>query len=224
MCDRDASNPVQLSSFGGPQIGWTSWSPDSRRIVFDLRASSNAELYIVNVDGGPPKRFPTGTTNASSPFWSADGHWIYFNTERPDAIWKAPVEGGAAVRLTGEGEGRAWPQEAVDGTRVFFFKVEGGHGQAWSVSVNGGDESAVPGMSADKAWVPARSGFYFINGSPRHYSLNHFDFVTQHVHKIADLPGLFAIWGTNLSPDGHTFLFSGIEHSEGDIVLVEGFR
>jgi len=65
---------------------------------------------------------------------------------------------------------------------------------------------------------------YFINGSPRHFALNYFDFVTQHVHKIADLPGLFAIWAPHLSPDGYTFLFSGIEHSEGNIFLVEGFR
>jgi Tol biopolymer transport system component/DNA-binding winged helix-turn-helix (wHTH) protein len=129
VCDRDASNPVQLTLFGGPEIGEPRWSPDSRRIVFDLRASGNAELYIVNVDGGPPKRFPTGTANASSPVWSADGHWIYFNTERPDAIWKVAVEGGAAVRLTGEGEGRGGPQESVDGTRVFFYRVEGGAGR-----------------------------------------------------------------------------------------------
>jgi Tol biopolymer transport system component/DNA-binding winged helix-turn-helix (wHTH) protein len=224
VCDRDASNPVQLSSFGGPQIGTISWSPDSRQIAFDLRASRNAELYVVNVDGGPPKRFPTGTTSASSPFWSADGHWIYFNTERPDAIWKVPVKGGAGVRLTGEGEGQAWPQEAEDGTRVFFSKVEGGHGQTWSVSANGGDERATPGMPADVNGVLARHGFYFINGSPRHFSLAYFDFATRHVRKIADLPGLFAAWGANLSADGHTLFFTGIEHSEGDIVLVEGFR
>jgi len=223
MCDRDASNPVQLTFFGGPQIGAPSWSPDSRRIVFDLRSSGNTELYIVNVDGGPPKRFPAGTANASNPFWSADGHWIYFNTERPDSIWKAPVEGGAAVRLTGEGESHL-PQESVDGTRVFFYKDESGQGQAWSASVNGGDEHPVPGIPADVSWVPARDGIYFIDGSPRHYSLNHFDLVTQHVNMIADLPSLFAIWWPTISPDGHTFLFSGIEHSEGNIFLVEGFR
>lgn len=223
MCDRDGSNPVQLTFFGGPQIGTPSWSPDGRRIVFDLRASSNAELYTVNVDGGPPKRFPTGTTNASNPFWSADGHWIYFNTEGREAIWKAPVEGGAAVRLT-EDKGRVSPQESADGTRVFFYGDEGGHEEAWSASVNGGDERPVTGMPADVGWVPTRNGMYFINGSPRHFALNYFDFVTQHVRKIADLPGLFAIWAPHLSPDGHTFLFSGIEHSDGNIFVVEGFR
>jgi len=224
VCDRDTSNPLQLTFFGGPQIGAPSWSPDSRRIAFDLRASGNAELYIVNVDGGPPKRLSTGTPNASDPYWSADGRGIYFSTEPPDAIWKVPVEGGAAVRLTGEGKGRFAPHEAMDGTRVFFSKVESGHGRAWSASVNGSDERPVTGIPADVGWVPASNGTYFINGDPRHYALNHFDLIAQRVRKVADLPGLFTIWGANLSPDGHTFLFSGIEHSEGDIVLVDGFR
>jgi Tol biopolymer transport system component/DNA-binding winged helix-turn-helix (wHTH) protein len=223
VCNRDTSNPVQLTFFGGAQTGAPNWSPDGRRIVFDLRTSGNAELYIVNVDGGPPKRFPTGTANASNPFWSVDGHWIYFNTERPDAIWKAPVEGGTAVRLT-EGKGQTTPLESADGRRIFFYKIEAEHSQAWSASVNGGDERRVMGMPDDAAWVPGRNGIYFINGPPRHFSLNRFDFVTQHVHKIADLPGLFNIGGPSLSTDGRTFLFSGIEHSEGDIVLVEGFR
>ena len=223
VCESDGSNPVQLSFFRGPQIGMPSWSPDSRRIVFDVRISGNPDLYIVNIEGGPPKRFPTGTTNASGPFWSADGRWIYFNTERPNTIWKAPVDGGASVRLTSEGAGHS-PQESVDGARVFFYKVDGGHLQAWSASVSGGDERPVPGMSADVPWVPARNGIYFINGFPRHFSLNYFDFVTRRAHKIADLPSLFDVGRPSISADGHTFLFVGLEHSEGDIVLVEGFR
>jgi Tol biopolymer transport system component/DNA-binding winged helix-turn-helix (wHTH) protein len=223
VCNRDGSNPVQLSFFGGPQIGMPSWSPDSRRVVFDVRASGNPELHIVNIEGGPPKRFLTGTASASGPFWSADGRWIYFHTERPNSIWKAPVEGGASARLTSEGGGHS-PQESVDGTRIFFYKVDGGHEQAWSASVDGGDERPVPGMPSDLPWVPARNGLYFINGSPRHFSLNYFDFVTRREHKISDLPSLFNVGSPTISSDGHTFLFAGLEHSEADIVLVEGFH
>jgi Tol biopolymer transport system component/DNA-binding winged helix-turn-helix (wHTH) protein len=220
VCDRDASNPVQLTSFGGPSIGEPRWSPDGRRMIFDLRpASGGPELYIVDIVGGPPRRFQTGTTEAASPFWSRDGHWIYFNTERPHAIWKAPAEGGAAIRLTAEGKDQSEPQEAIDGTRVFFHSEE----KVWSASVNGGDERPVPGVPSNLCWVPARSGAYFVDGGPRHFALHHFDTATQHARKIAEFPNLFVMWGPSLAPDGRSILFSGIEHSEGDIILVEGF-
>ena len=224
VCDRDAANPVQLTFFGGPQIGPPSWSPDSRRLAFDLHASGNAELYLVNVDGGPPKQFPTGTPNASNPFWAADGHAIYFSTDPPDAIWKAPAEGGAAVRLTGTGKARFAPRETTDGAHILFDQIDGGHTRVWSASTNGGDEHVVTGMPADTQWAPAPGGAYFVVGSPRHHSLNYFNFATQRVSKIADVPGLFLLWEPHFSRQGNTLLFSGIERSEGDIMLVDGFR
>src|SRR5207244_2374921 len=113
VCDRDASNPVQLTFFGGSRIGRTSWSPDSRRIVFDLRASGNAELYIVNGDGGPPRRLPTGTTNASNPFWSGMATGFIstrndlnpFGRRRwkaePRFVWQERAETGRRNRWTG---------------------------------------------------------------------------------------------------------------------------
>jgi Tol biopolymer transport system component/DNA-binding winged helix-turn-helix (wHTH) protein len=224
VCERDGSNPLQLTSFSGPQVGPPSWSPDSRRIAFDLRSSGHPELYAVNVEGGPPKPVVTGTPNSSSPFWSKDGSSIYFSTEPPDAIWKVPPGGGVAIRITAEGTGRFSPQESTDATRVFFEKADATSTHVWSVPVNGGDEHRLDGMPADVAWVPERSGAYFISGAPRHSSLNHFDALTHQSHKVADLPGLFVIWAPSLSPDSRSFLFTGIEHSEGDLVLVEGFH
>jgi len=224
MCDRDTSNPLQLTTFGGPQVGPPSWSPDSRRIVFDVRASANAELYLVNVEGGPPRRLPTGTPSASHPSWSVDGRSIYFSTEPPDGIWKASLDGDNAVRVSPPGTKVFEPSQSADGTRLFFYKIEGEHSSAWSGSVNGGDERPVAGIPPDVGWTQGPNGAYFIHGLPRHSSIQYLHSTTRRLHKLCDLPGLFTVWGATLAPDAHTLLFSGIEHSEGDITLVEGFR
>jgi hypothetical protein len=122
--------------------------------------------------------------------------------------------------LTAEGKDQTEPQEAIDGTRVFFYS----EGRVWSVSPNGGGELPVPGVPSYVFWVPARSGGYFVDGKSRHFTLHYFDTATQHAHKMTDIPNLFVMWGPSLAPDGHALLFSGIEHSEGDLMLVEGFR
>jgi Tol biopolymer transport system component/DNA-binding winged helix-turn-helix (wHTH) protein len=218
VCERDGSNPVQVSSFGGPVTRTPRWSPDSRRIVFDSSASGNAELYIVNADGGQLRRLSTGTPNASEPFWSADGRWIYFSTHRPDAIWKVRAEGGAAVRLTKEH--RYNPQESADGTRVFYLA---GDREIWSVLTDGGDERHETVMPTDASWAPAQGGFYFLNGASRRISF--FDFATRHVQKVVELESDTAFPGNmSVSPDGRTLFYSKIDKAFADIMLVEGFR
>jgi dipeptidyl aminopeptidase/acylaminoacyl peptidase len=192
--------------------------------VFDVRASANAELYTVNIEGGPPRHLATGTPSASHPSWSVDGQSVYFSTEPPDGIWKTSVDGGVAVRVSGAGAKVFEPSQSADGSRLFFYKVEGERATAWSTLVNGGDERLVPGIPPDVGWTPGPNGAYFMHGLPRHSSIQYFDWSTRQLHKLCDLPGLFVAWGPSLSPDAHTFLFSGIEHSEGDITLVDGFR
>ena len=90
--------------------------------------------------------------------------------------------------------------------------------------MNGGDERPATGMPSDVAWAPASGGIYFASGAPRHFSVNYFDFPRQQVRRVSSLPGLFTVWGPSLSSDGRAFIASGIEHSEGDIFLVDGFR
>jgi len=90
--------------------------------------------------------------------------------------------------------------------------------------VDGGDERPVGGMPADVGWRLSRTGIYFIDGPSRHSSLNYFDLATGHVRKVTDLPGLPMIGKPDVSSDGRTFLFSGIDQPEADIILVDGFR
>jgi Tol biopolymer transport system component len=229
VCDRDGSNPVQLTFLRGPETRGPRWSPDGRRIVFASHTSGRGDLYIVNADGGPVRKLPT-TLRASDPAWSADGKWIYFGTQTPHAIWKLPAEGGAAVRLTTVNA--YGPQESADGKRVFFLVGgEINHGesnQLWSTSVDGGDERPERGMPPLRlltAWAPAQGGIYFIDGAESNFYVTYFDFATKHLHKVADLPGLSFVWGgMAVSRNNDALLVTGIDHGEADIMLAEGFR
>jgi Tol biopolymer transport system component/DNA-binding winged helix-turn-helix (wHTH) protein len=227
VSDRDGSNLIQLTSFGGPMTGTPRWSPDSRRIVFDSRASGHVELYVVDADGGPARHLPTGTPDAAEPSWSHDGRWIYFSvSEKKKGIWKVPAEGGAAIQLTADQADV--PQESFDGSRVFYesnFHLR-------SASVNGGDGQeyskigTTQGLWLIDRWTPAPNGIYFLDGSKRPTTLNLLNLSTGKISHVSDISGRLTDWGSgpSLSADGRTLVFATADHMEGDLMLVEGFH
>jgi Tol biopolymer transport system component len=237
VCDHDGANPIQLSSFGkatngglhwAPESWRPHWAPDSHRIVFVSNASGKSELYIVDVDSRQQRRLETGTPDASGPYWSANGRWIYFNTQEPGAVWKVPVEGGDPVRLTKDG--RVDPQESTDGKRVFYVvpKRAEQSEEVWSVSVDGGDERLETRMTVNASWAPSQSGIYFLDGSDVGLGrgrLRFFDFTTRRFQNLAELePGAVFPGDISVSRDGRTIFYSEIDQRVGDIMLVEGFR
>jgi eukaryotic-like serine/threonine-protein kinase len=227
VADSDGSNLIQLTSFGGPTTGTPRWSPDSRRIVFDSRASGHVQLYLVDADGGPAQRVQTGTPDASMPFWSHDGRWIYFLvSENKKRIWKVAAEGGAAIQLTGDGGDV--PQESFDGSRVFYetnFRLR-------SVSINGGDEQeyreigTTPGLWFIDRWTPGPNGIYFLDSSKTPATLNLLNLRTRKISHVSDISGRLTDWGSgpSLSAEGHTLVFATADGMEGDLMLVEGFH
>src|SRR5438046_96751 len=51
VCDSDGSNPVQVTSFGGPAVGSPRWSPDSQQIAFDSPKEGHSDIYVINASG-----------------------------------------------------------------------------------------------------------------------------------------------------------------------------
>lgn len=50
LTEGDGSNPLQLTSIGGPTTGSPRFSPDNRRIVFDSRPEGNADIFIIHTE------------------------------------------------------------------------------------------------------------------------------------------------------------------------------
>jgi TolB protein len=57
------------------------WSPDGTKIVFALGGDQSGDIYVMNADGGDPKRLtrlPAGSGFPDTPLWSPDGKRIAF--------------------------------------------------------------------------------------------------------------------------------------------------
>jgi Tol biopolymer transport system component len=198
--------------------------------VFDSRISGHAEIYLVDARGGPPKRIPTGTPDASLS-WSHDGRWIYFSVRvGKGGIWKVPAEGGVAIELT---TGKAWlPLESTDATRVFYIRDHYDRFELASVSVNGTDDHGEncpelkPGTLFLDQWTPGPNGIYFLTNRTTPLSLDLLNLSTGKIQHVADVPGRLPDWGSepSLSADGHTLVFATADPMEGDLMLVEGLR
>jgi Tol biopolymer transport system component/DNA-binding winged helix-turn-helix (wHTH) protein len=222
IADADGSNATQLTSSG--HNGMPSWSPDGQNIVFESRASGHGELYVVSVNREKPRRLETGTADASSPWWSKDGKWIYFASGLPQSIFRVSSSGGSAALLTKKNG--AFPQESADGERVFFAAYTG-QVEIWSVPSAGGQErreTVLPEGAQGDAWTVSGDGIHFVRQTDARRSLEFYDFATRRIRSVANLHDLAELHGRiALSPDGNV-LYSGLEHSEADIMLVDGFQ
>src|SRR5262249_17781742 len=124
VCDANGSNPLKLTSFGGPNVFGPRWSPDGSRLVFTAVTGpgGNFESYLMSAAGGTPERIPAAVQRSMAhPVFSHDGRWIYFiRGPREGAVqaWKVPAGGGEAVLLT---RGDAFrPEESVDGKMLYY--------------------------------------------------------------------------------------------------------
>jgi Tol biopolymer transport system component len=233
LCDSEGSKPARLSSMGGPPAISPQWSPDGRRLAFFAPTGGlgQYQAYLVDADGGLPRRLNRDDDGfAAVPIWSGDGRSIYFASGRSGSldIWKIPVEGGAPEQITNRGGAES--SESPDGRYLYYTKPpEAGPG-LWKVPVTGGEEIVVLDSPRFGYWAVARKGIYFIDfdvpkDEPRPVKFFSFEdrqaTVIGAVEKTVD-------WRNNpgfaVSPDRRWLLYSTLESTEGDLMLVDNAR
>jgi Tol biopolymer transport system component len=105
IANADGSNPMQITSMGGPQCSNPRWSPDGRLILFNSRRDGSADLYLLAPDTGELHRITTHPAEEFEPRWSRDGKTIYFGSNRTgrSEVWRMPATGGEPVQITKQG-------------------------------------------------------------------------------------------------------------------------
>jgi Tol biopolymer transport system component len=225
---------MQLIDRGPNLTGTPRWSPDGRQIAFDSRSSDsgregNADIYIVNAEGGQPRNLTMEPSEDVAPSWSRDGKWIYFGSTRSGSmqIWKVSADGGRAEQVTQEGGFEGF--ESHDGKFFYYAKGRSVPG-IWQIPTAGGKET--PLLDHHKAgywrhWTVAEKGIYFATANtPSQPVIEFFSFATGKVTQIATLDKQLSRWepGLTISPDGRWLLFAQMDQYGSDVMLVENFR
>ena len=229
MSHGTGARQVHLTSFKRPVPGTPRWSPDGHWIAFDSLAAGNPNIYIIDANGGTPRRLTTGSSANFMPSWSPDGNWIYFKSDRSgsDQIWKMKVAGGGATQIThaGASEGFASP----DGRFVYFTK--GAWGAIWTVPVDGGPERPLPGLERFnrifRSWGVIDRGIYFMSrqDAPRQ-TIRFFSFATRQIASLVTLDKE-PIWDypdVAVSRDGRRVLVACLDQEVNDLMLIENFH
>ena len=93
-----------------------------------LTKEGGSQLYTVNPDGSGVTRLASSGGIDTEPFYSPDGQWIYFTSDRggsPQA-YRIPASGGAVQRVTFEGSYNVTPRLAPDGRSMAYVSRNGG--------------------------------------------------------------------------------------------------
>ncbi len=223
VSNADGTEAVQVTAFGGPQVGRPSWSPNGRMLAFH-----SAGIHVVPAAGGPVRRV---TDVGEMPLWSADGQWIYFmhSADGRSQVWKVSAGGGRAVQAITSDAFTA--RESPDGLDLYFATVNGG---IWHRAVAGGPETQVIQdfeWSLSGYWAVVSDGIYYVarESLPDRSVINRlkfFEFARRRAINVGTLTGAIEDWvgGLTLSPDRRTLIYSQRSYQSSEIMLVEHVR
>ena len=214
VSDASGGSARRLTSFGGPQVGAPSWSPDGRSIAFDARPEGHADLFSISIDRGAPEPIAPSPENEVAPVFSPDGNEVLFGSDRAGKwqIWsserKEPLtsDGGYVARFS------------HDGMALYFTKFDapGLHRR----DLKSGAETKVEGTEtlADAfSWTFDERGILFlgVEDELRLYRLELSSGTLSNLRKVDADPG----GGLALDAAHKRLLFTRVVRSESDLVL-----
>jgi Tol biopolymer transport system component/predicted Ser/Thr protein kinase len=223
LTDLDGGNAVQLTAMGASATGTARWSPDGAQVTFNSNVEGHWDVYVIGVAGGTPRRLTDHPGNDSASSFSTDGRWVYFNSNRTGEfqIWKVPVSGGTPVQVTHNGGYIAL--ESPDGAYVYYTQTIAAPSPLWRVSTAGGPPEKIADGVVWRCFAVLDGGVYYIGRIADDTRLQYLDFRSGAVTTVASALGEVSV-GMAASADGRTILYTRVDSTINDLMLVDRFR
>ncbi|MCC6227461.1 MAG: PD40 domain-containing protein, partial [Microthrixaceae bacterium] len=114
---------AQTELVGSTTFDGFAWpSPDGRQVAFYSGRDGDYEIYVMDIDGGNPRRLTVSGGRDASPTWSPDGRWIAFESARNGDydLYVMRPDGSDLRQLTSGSVNDWFPTFSSDGQWLLF--------------------------------------------------------------------------------------------------------
>jgi serine/threonine-protein kinase len=132
-----------LTTLHGTNKGSTfTLSPDNKHVAWTSEGDDgNKDIWTVDLERPFPERFTTDEANDDSPFWSADGQWIYFKSDRLDGrpgLWRKRADSpDSSAEFVWDNEGKEfYPSSLSREGNHLTYTVEDPTWDIWTIPLD----------------------------------------------------------------------------------------
>jgi len=131
-----ASGAGSISSARSLGEGYSArFSPDGKKVVFVSRRTKNADIWLMNADGGMQTQLTTSDKNDEDPFFSPDGKHIVFSSDRTgnNDLWVMDADGGNQRQLTADPANEIQPCWSSGGYLYYVKELSPGNSNIFRI-------------------------------------------------------------------------------------------
>ncbi len=106
---------------------WHGWSPDGLTLAYCAQRDGKYGIFTIPTAGGPERRLTITDTLDDGPDYTADGKWIYFNSDRSGRmqIWRMQPDGTGVEQVTNDAFNNWFPHPSPNGRWLVFLSYAG---------------------------------------------------------------------------------------------------
>ena len=177
------------------------------RIVFTSLRDGNAEIYVMDADGGNQENLTNHPADDRQPDWSPDGTKIAFASSRdgiPSQIHVMDADGKNVIRLTDGRGGKRDPDWSPDGKKI-AFSVDDREDHIAVMDADGNNREKLEDQAMGTSWSPDGKQIAFMSWTDGHHEIYVIGVGGQGRKKVTqDLVGK---WRPSFSPDGRRIAY-----------------